>query len=437
MATWQRRMLGAGSGCGQPWGVMINGILSAPKISTRRFIWCAAGFAGLGVAALIYLCAIGWLTVAEGVTRGVIIVAIQAAAVWAYSRVMGLAMRTRAERMPFIHVATGTLSVAVVYVSLSVLSWGTQMASGVQVEKMWCMIVGMTLAAGGWARRVGETLHCAACEYELRFGEEEVVPARCPECGGFWLLTLKRGRRVKSPRMVAAGVGMMFFGLVVLNPIFYLGGIAPYLPTPVLCGALYLAPLNGGAAWRELEVRSPSAWWTLTLGERVIGSRGRESFDSGPSNWFAFASSTGAIPPEMVERFFREGFIGDISVPQRVKAGEPFEVSLRVSRAATVRSMGIIFGGYSIDGREPVGRQGKIVWAHEMLPGVLQRSREVMVERVTAARAGEVRVRAVLWVVYTNGFWDDMKWQEDGTPTKPTGAVWFEEREFEATVIAE
>ncbi len=46
--------------------------------------------------------------------------------------------------------------------------------------------------------RVGESLHCPNCDYELGVEPEE-APIRCPECGAAWLGRWVNGELRKSP----------------------------------------------------------------------------------------------------------------------------------------------------------------------------------------------------------------------------------------------
>src|SRR5436190_937521 len=120
----------------------------------------------------------------------------------------------RPERLPLVHAAIPAL------IMVALLGGPSQMLGdsmlGQALAGLWWQLpfmFGLTLAAAGIARRAGDSLHCPGCEYEFTFAEAE-APVRCPECGTGWLGRLKKGRRVKSMRLAAAGVGVAAGGLL-------------------------------------------------------------------------------------------------------------------------------------------------------------------------------------------------------------------------------
>ncbi len=65
--------------------------------------------------------------------------------------------------------------------------------------------IGMQLTGLGWKRRVGDSRHCVACDYEKA---GEAGGERCPECGSAWAEpgALVRGRVVRSLPLFWVGV---------------------------------------------------------------------------------------------------------------------------------------------------------------------------------------------------------------------------------------
>jgi DNA-directed RNA polymerase subunit RPC12/RpoP len=385
------------------------------------------------------MAATGILTIVELAGRTVVLAILSAAAILLYARLMRVAQRIKPERMPMVHAVVGGSGMILVNGAFAVMLRGTPFGDGVQFASLIPLMIGMTLAVAGWSRRMGDSMHCPRCEYELGLTAEADAPIRCPECGTGWLGRLKKGRRVRSPRLIAAGIAIAVIGMIVLNPIFYMGTLAPHLPTPLLYASLYAAPKNAFKVWDELATRTLGPEWTRTMAERVLAQRGKNQYDNSPGRWFETMIASGKMPKALADRFYREGFQAELLVPKHVKAGESFTASLRVSRAAQGSStIGLMFAGYAIDDNPArLGRRNKTQWAFELQPGVLSRHRDVLAQPLTADHPGEVRVRVVYWLVYQPSFRDELAWQADGSPAAPTAANWFQRIELEQPVRVE
>ncbi|MBM4109009.1 MAG: hypothetical protein FJ255_09425 [Phycisphaerae bacterium] len=415
---------------------MHQDLLAPPKLTVRTYAKFVSGLSVLAVVMGVAMAAAGSLTLGELAGKAALIALLATAAVLAYAGLMRVARRARPERMPLIHAAVSATGMIAMFAVFGLLLRGTTAWSGQPFTWMIPVMVGVTLAMGGWGRRVGESMHCPKCEYEFWFDVGAAAPDRCPECGLAWLGKLRKGRRVRSPRLVAAGVALALGGTLVLNQGFYLGALAPHLPTPVLYASLYVSPQSTCSSWDELAKRALSPGWTRTMGERVLRARGNTPFDYGPSRWFEAMAAAGSIPPDLSGRFYREGIRAELRVPGRVKAGEAFTAQLRMTRAAW--GSALMFAGYAVGDEEALlGRHPELVWAHELGPGGFLRHRDVLAHTLRADHRGATRVRAVYWVVYQPSFWDDSAWRPDGTPVAPSGATWFERVELEKTVRVE
>jgi hypothetical protein len=93
----------------------------------------------------------------------------------------------------------------------------------------------------------------------------------------------------------------------------------------------------------------------------------------------------------------------------------------------------VMFGGYGVDEAARKGRREQPAWGYQLRPVIFAPHRDNFETTLMADHAGTSRVRAVLWIVYMPSF-GSLAWQPDGTPEHPPNAVWFERREFEATV---
>ena len=240
--------------------------------------------------------------------------------------------------------------------------------------------------------------------------------------------------------MIAIGVAVAGTAVIVFNPIFYMGFLAPHLPTPLLFASFYAMPTNIYTAWDELATRPLSPAWTRVMGARVLRLRETDPFNSSPSRWFEAMMAAGRMPPDLEERFYREGFVARLRVPERVKVGEPFTAQLRVTHVANGSGVyfGVMFGGYAIGDDAPhAGRRYATLWDYEIRPDVFAAHRDVLEQALQADHPGAIRVRAVLWVVYQSSLREELQWQADGTPLRPGTAKWFERIELEGTVRAE
>ncbi len=416
-------------------------LLAPPKLTTKRYGWIVGVTTAIIICIGVLLAIVGVLTAREAALKSLVIGVFAAGVVWLYSRLMRVARVARPERMPLIHAVSGLAGIVPLYVWITLLLSGTALESATQsYVAMLPLMFGFMLAGLGFARRMGDSMHCPQCEYEFKFDQPEDAPIRCPECGTGWLGRLKKGRRVRSPRLIGMGVAIGVLGSIALNPIFYMGFLAPHLPTPMLVGSLYVAPSNAYAVWDEMLNRSLSPRWTWVVAERVLRRRGMNPYDNGGSRWFEAMNGKGKIPPELRERFFVEGFEAELVAPSRVKVGEQIPVKLRVSRDVDGwgTKLGLMFGGYTIgEDSAPVGRLDKTLWGHEVRPSTFRRYNDVCAQTLRADRLGDLRVRVVYWIAYLPSFTEALKWQEDGTPEPPGVALWFRRFETEKTVRVE
>lgn len=411
--------------------MMNENLLAPPKIKPRTFAWIYGGMAVVAVLILIGMCVAEVRTVGETVRGAVVIVFLHAVAILAYARFLRLSSTIRSERMPLVHLGIFVFSISASVGTIGVLFWGSVLAGFRETGGMFAMMAGFFIAQCGWNRRVGETKHCPQCEYEFGPADEAVAPTRCPECGTNWLGKLKKGRRVRSRKLMAFGVVFGLSTLILLNPIFYLARLAPHMPTPALFASLYASPNSGFSAWDELANRPLDQDWAAVMARKVLSVRQRRTYwMPGAGKWFEAMIAGNQLPPELVDRYYRESFVAEINAPSRVKAGDSFAVTLRVKHAAINggNQMGIMFAGYAINDAEPQAAHGnQTIW-------ILGLKKDVRPSSLVAPDAPEFQLRAVFWLVHQPSFIDDPKWQDDGTPTRPTAAVWFERHELVKTI---
>ncbi len=417
---------------------MSTPIFQPRTLSVRAYAKVMAAICGMIVLVGILGAWLGWFSIPSLAVRTALVAALGVAAVWAHARLQRKVAITKPENLPWIHAAIATLGIIVFCGGAAIMLSGTTLG-GIMPYWMIPFTAGGTLAAAGLARRVGDSSHCPSCEYEFAFADKGEPPIRCPECGNAWLGRLKQGRKVRSPRIVALGLCIMIGGLLVMSPIFWLGPLARHLPTPILYTTLYASPKNAYTAWDELATRTLDPKWARILGHRVIAHRRHNAHDRSPGKWFELAAMSGQIPADLVDRFYTDGFTASIAAPRHVKAGKPFDVSLRVRRALDADNvLGVMFAGYAIDDAPPQhGRRNETAGAFQLNPGIFSATKNAFTTPIRIDTPGEHRIRAVYWLSYQKSFADELAWQPDGTPAPPPFAVWFRRVETETTVVVE
>jgi predicted RNA-binding Zn-ribbon protein involved in translation (DUF1610 family) len=410
---------------------MKQDLLAPPKMSARTYAKVTGGICIAIVSGGVIYSFFNDRTLPSVGLSAVLVLLLAAGSIWTYAALLRRAQQFRPERLPLIHALFSSLGL------LTIMGAACLMFPSVAHIAPWwqlpCMF-GLTLAAGAWGRRFGDSMHCPACEYEFNFDDDD-APIRCPECGTPWLGRLKRGRRIRSPRLIAIGVSLAFFGAIILNPIFYMPIIGPSLPTPLLYASLYVSPGNMYQGWDALGQRPLSPRWTSIMADRVLSYRNRVSWDHSPAGWLEARIAANEVSSELTERYYTESFAAKLAIPTHARANEPFTASLRVTRAAEGKGvLAIMFEGYHIDDGPAIGRLNSSAWPHNLDPGVLASSRNAFETTLHADHPGEAHVRAVCWIVHQSSYSDHLGWQDDGTPVRPPTASWFERRELTATL---
>lgn len=234
-------------------------------------------------------------------------------------------------------------------------SWRTawQQSAGM-VVMMTGMGISFGLLAWGWTRRVGTSRHCAACEYEYNFTNEE-APAKCPECGAAWLRTLKVGRRERSPRRVVWGVVCLLLTLGLSFDVVPAVVGSGWLGNGVLKAMATVAPKTYWV-YQELETRKlttaeADAWAELVLNIRLADHEG-ESFGV---NWLRAGLALGKFSPSVVERCERESVLPRLATVRAGKAGSMVPVMVWSKTRSELVPTRIAIRGYRVDGGEASG----------------------------------------------------------------------------------
>lgn len=295
-------------------------------------------------------------------------------------------------------------------------------------------------AAGGVERR------CAGCGYDIALLSD--LPERCPECGASFELVgavrmVARQERVFSKKRMV--LSFTAFGLFCLAPTFLLltgsAWIMRPLPTGVLTSFLG-ETLLGDAAVKELQRRSLTVDQQRTLIERALELRGRDDMSAYEARKaldpFVLA---GTMPGDLLSRYLVDGATFTVAGPDAWDGQRPLRLLLEVddrSGSGVAPGIGVLFGGWTIDGATapgPAGVPGSVI--HPLL--LVDRSRRMAASYELApplelgrapelaSRRGTERIvaQAKVWLILTPGTLGGtiVQWNPDGTPILPPGVI--------------
>lgn len=411
-----------------------------PKMSAKIGTNVIASGVALAILINLFTVIIGQRPIVRAAWQSAVILLVGLLCLAAFRSLHRRAATLKPERMPMVHVGMLLIFMGGFYGCMILSVTGSLLNAFLMNLYMMPLMIGVALIQSGWMRRSGDSLHCPACEYEFNFPNPDDAPNRCPECGSGWLGLLKKGRKHKSNRLIAWGVGvclLTLLGGIASQPIFYLPSLAPRLPTPVLYSILYLAPRGGFQAWNELARRPLTDEWTQTMARRLLTERREANWSPPGDDWFVAGIAAGTISQPLVEQYYRESHRAELRAPSTVRAGERFNLALRVQHVVGgPNPFGIFFGGYALGDAERVGPEPKTIWAHDMSPkGLFERHVDIQQRTFTApATPGPFKVRVTYWVVCVPSFMEPLVWGNGSVPIKPKDALWFERVDLERTI---
>jgi predicted RNA-binding Zn-ribbon protein involved in translation (DUF1610 family) len=209
--------------------------------------------------------------------------------------------------VPFVAVAVIVIVASVVLAGATAFSFPGSLT---RFGPMLLVGIGFSLMAAGVRRRVGETEHCAACDYEIRPGVD--TAAVCPECGARWLAPggtvvgrLKRNRILFWVGLVVA-VGYLAGPLsgLLLSRSLHLQA----MPTAGLIDRIVAGPPGGATAeWDELRSRVMTVDQEVDLAWGLLEKqldRGGLSRDA--DAWLEATMDSGRLPETLVDRYYDE-----------------------------------------------------------------------------------------------------------------------------------
>lgn len=178
--------------------------------------------------------------------------------------------------------------------------------------------------------RGGKEPRCAGCQYLLE-GAPEGGYDVCPECGhnlrGVDAIT--EGHKTVIKPMIVVGVVLIIGSIASIGRLSRgSGGHLPYLPTGSLIKEVTAAPRGFTSdEWTELLTRSLTPKETETLFGGMLDLRDTKGYLAREAEgWLDRTAMAGAVPPDMVERYY-EGmlalWLAGPDVVRRSDSGDP------------------------------------------------------------------------------------------------------------------
>ena len=321
---------------------------------------------------------------------------------------------------------------------------GSVIAGALTYVHMFLLMTGVLLIVNSRKARLGDSRHCATCEYEQ--SPDTGAIERCPECGSKWneIGGLVHGRLARRPHLLIIGAVMMTIGIgAIASPMFLRGWQTRLMPTSSLISQVIKERGFTVDEWKELNTRTISPAQATRLATGLIDKRkGRGRLPTDDDNWLVAQITAGKLPGELRDRYYREMLDLKLIAPDAAKVGQ--EIKLAVSgtyRGASSMnpSAAVYVGGYLIGNAiEPINR------GRTPLGGILLDPKKAgrTVERIEAAivpdAPGPLRVRLEVWIValpFSQG--PPIQWQPDNSPVIPPTAAWFEKRVLEQVIQVE
>lgn len=346
------------------------------------------------------------------------------------------------------------ISVTAIFVMTGIIMavvMGTSVIAGtLSYVHMFPFMVGMFLFMSAAKRREGATAYCASCKYQMPPGISRTTIANCPECGSPWSeiggLIHGEVRRRRGP-MIAGAI------LIVLGalPMFFPDTVSTWRSKLLPASALIneVTARNAGftfGEWAELNTRTLTDQQRITLATGLLDKRHDALYlGKDESTWLDQQIAAGALPDDLVDRYYNESLDIWIIAPERATVGEAMSLAIG-SRYRTGLSKGpvpvVLVSGFFVgDETTPRGRQDSSI--HGIMLGQVRLQvggqdsgpGQGPVVQLPAEDAGQLRVRLECWVAHiSGGKTSAISWQEDGTPIMPKGAVRMDRRVVEHVI---
>lgn len=194
-------------------------------------------------------------------------------------------------------------------------------------------LAGARLVYSGMTRRIGDTLHCSRCNYQII---DTSLPRRCPECSGVWAHRLVRGRIVRSTKLISAGIILLF--ICTFAPIPRLEISRAFIRRQ-MATAWILSEASKSLGenytldaelWRELSKRQLTEQQAGALADLVLRATANNALrDNGAFLWLEDLVFSGRAPRAAADGFMDLSLTFQLTAPRSSFTGRAIPVSIQ------------------------------------------------------------------------------------------------------------
>jgi len=353
-------------------------------------------------------------------------------------------MAERSRRRPKTAMLLGFVSgviVLVVYVVVSGLVAGASIIGGLVSAAPVFVVLGAAAVIAVVMRPTLETddmRRCADCDYEQP--ATGAIAERCPECGGDWHRVggTTVGRPTKARRPTATS--LLLFAIVMIVCVFALNVnrlVQPILPTPALIALLSTGAMSDRELVARLEGRKLDAAARQRLARRLVDLRvAHEHLDPALEEllerFFLAGELDDVIADDLTrdaagttlrDRYLEAAMTATIEGPVHARPGEQITLAVvGTSRTRPFSAVAVhyVWGGWRVDGGEPIGRGESIASGFTLWrPATQTRGSGAPALTMRAPSPRTVTVRGDLWVVVEAAGLPKrgVRWSDDDVPT--------------------
>ncbi|MHC5002096.1 MAG: hypothetical protein ACYTJ0_03150 [Planctomycetota bacterium] len=312
------------------------------------------------------------------------------------------------------------------------------------VKYSWAMLI--PLASYLWNRgrgeRVGDAVFCAACGYERAPG---ATGRQCPECGGRWREPggFVRGQRAGSPAMrwAAVGCGLLVVAVMLLQFPRFKRPLVRAAPTSVLIDTVVGTLGFHQDEWAELVSRALTPAQEQELFEGLLERRRRRDYlFANATAWASGRIAAGAVPPELVERWYAEMLEARLPDPGPLAVGAAVTLPVElhaIPPSITGQSLHVLAEGVWVDGEPQPEPLPRLIQAYFRLEETGDPKRWGMASPpFTVATPGEHEIEVRFWQIVgpaaLSG--DAVRWDASGEPILPAKVAWAKRVTLKRTV---
>ena len=329
----------------------------------------------------------------------------------------------------------GTAALVMIAVALVLIPGVGGVLRNLGFGMLWGLCIGWGFSALLLGNQKGSRqLQCVNCDYVL---EHSDTLSNCPECGSeVTSRSVHYGAastaKSKLKDVVLIGGGGVLIFLLMINIQTITSGVSGVLPTSILT-RMASNDFQGKPIWSELVSRPMSVEESDALLDVLVESCSADSLTmrSHPG-LVAIETGTWPVPldQDQIDRVHGMSWQPEIRLPDRIRAGEPFELVFTGESRPEIlpagRYMRLAYAGVSIDGVDSGGQSAK-AWTLVELNSRYRSPEDLVVHDSTHTidTPGPHRLRVTYWLYEVGiGQYPGVTWGSDGELDPPAGSTW-------------